>query len=263
MTPPTAPHRATWRAVAVPAEHGGWSLTAEPAVLGLLVAFSWPGSALGAAAMVAFLARTPLKVVLVDRGRHRWLDRTRVAAGIAAIELACLGALVGFAVTATAEKFWLPLAVAAPLVALELWYDMRSRGRRLIPELAGAIGIGSIATAIALAGGEAHRVAWGLWVVVAVRSAAAIPYVRVQITRTRVRPLARWTSDLAQLGATGAVVAAWAADLVPAAAAAAIVAIAAINMAAVRLPPRPAVVIGVQQTVFGIGVIVATAVALT
>jgi hypothetical protein len=247
----------------VPSEHGGWSLTAEPALLGLLVAFSWPGLALGAAAMVAFLARTPLKVVLVDRWRHRWLDRTRIAAGAAAVELACLGALVGFAVAATPERFWVPLAVAAPLVALELWYDMRSRGRRLVPELAGTVGIGSIAAAIALAGAEADRVAWGLWVVIAVRSVAAIPYVRVQITRTRVRPVPRWTSDVAQVGATAAVMAAWFTDLVPAAAAIAIAAVAVANTAAVRLKPRPAMVIGIQQMVFGIAVIVATAVALT
>ncbi|MGI9616377.1 MAG: YwiC-like family protein, partial [Acidimicrobiales bacterium] len=73
----------SWRQVAVPTEHGGWSLTAEPVLLGLLVAWSWPGLALGLAAMLAFVARTPLKVVLVDRWRNRWLDRSRVAAAIA------------------------------------------------------------------------------------------------------------------------------------------------------------------------------------
>ena len=70
---------ALWRQVAVPSEHGGWSLTAEPVVLGLVVAWSWPGLALGLAAMLAFVARTPVKFVLVDRWRHRWLDRSRLA----------------------------------------------------------------------------------------------------------------------------------------------------------------------------------------
>lgn len=260
--PATAPPTA-WRSVAIPSEHGGWSLTAEPAVLGLIVAFSWPGLALGAAAMVAFLTRTPLKVVLVDRWRHRWLGRTRLAAGIAAIELACLAGLVGFAVATTTERFWVPLAVAAPLVALELWYDMRSRGRRLIPELAGTVGIGSIAAAIGLAGGEADRVAWGLWIVVAARSVAAIPYVRAQIMRGRSRPAPRWTSDMAQLAATAAVMAAWAADLVPAAAAIVVAALAMFNTTALRSAPRRAVVIGIQQMVFGMAVIATTAVAVT
>ena len=48
--------------------------------------------------------------------------------------------------------FWVPLAVAAPFVGVELWFDMRSRGRRLIPELAGTFGIGSVVAAIVLIG---------------------------------------------------------------------------------------------------------------
>lgn len=246
----------------MPTEHGGWSLTAEPAVLGLLVAWSLPGLALGVAAMVAFLARTPLKLVLVDRFRHRWLDRTRVAAQIAAVELVVLVLLVAYALSA-AQSFWVPLAVAAPLIALELWYDMRSRGRRLIPELAGSIGIGSIATAIALADGAATRVAWGLWIVIAARSVAAIPYVRTQILRTRSKPAPNWNSDVAQVAAWGATVVGWAFDLVPFAAVVALSVLAAINLVAVRLAPKPAVVIGIQQMVFGIVVILTTAIAVS
>jgi hypothetical protein len=236
-------------------------LTAEPAVLGLLVAWSAPGLALGAAAMVAFLARTPLKLVLVDRFRHRWLPRTRMAAQVAAVETALLAVLVVYAAS-VAEPFWVPLAAAAPLVGVELWFDMRSRSRRLIPELAGSIGIGSIATAIALADGESATVAWGLWVVIAARSAAAIPYVRTQILRTKSRPAPNWHSDTAQLAAVTGVSIGWATDLVPAAAVVAITVLAVINLVAVRLVPRPAVVIGIQQTIFGIAVILATAIAL-
>ena len=51
--------RAAWRSVAIPDEHGGWGLTAEPVLLGLLVAPSWPGALLGVAAFVAFLVRSP------------------------------------------------------------------------------------------------------------------------------------------------------------------------------------------------------------
>ena len=72
-------HVTTWRAVAIPSEHGGWGLTLEPALLGLLVAPSIAGAAIGLAAFLAFLVRTPLKTVLVDRVRHRELDRDRVA----------------------------------------------------------------------------------------------------------------------------------------------------------------------------------------
>ncbi len=251
----------SWRSVALPSEHGGWSLTAEPAVLGLLVAWSFPGLALGVAAMLAFLARTPSKLVLVDCFRHRWLPRTRVAAQVATLESAIIVALVLYAATA-GERFWVPLAVAAPLVALELWYDMRSRGRRLVPELAGSVGIGAVATAIALADGSSARLAWGLWVVIAARSVAAIPYVRGQIQRTKSRPAPTWHSDVAQLLSIAAVSLGWALDLVPALAVGALVVLGVVNLVATRLPPRPAVVIGVQQMLFGIAVILATAIGL-
>jgi len=260
--PDVPPSKASWKSVALPSEHGGWSLTAEPALLGLIVAWSLPGLALGLAAMVAFVARTPLKVVLVDQGRHRRLDRTRLAARIAAVELAALAALVVWAALGAEAGFWIPLAVAAPLVGLELWYDMRSRGRRLVPELAGSIGIGSIATAIALADGADARVAWGLWVVVAARSLAAIPYVRTQIMRARSKPGPLWHSDAAQVVGVAAATIAWAADLVPGSAAIAIAVLAAINVVAVRLPPKPAVVIGIQQMIFGFALIATTATAV-
>ena len=110
---------APWRQVAIPTEHGGWSLTAEPVVLGLLVAWSWPGAALGVAAMLAFVARTPLKLVLVDRWRHRWLDRSRLALRIAAVEIALIVVLGAVAAATSANGwFWVPLAAAAPLVGI-------------------------------------------------------------------------------------------------------------------------------------------------
>ena len=40
--------RPLWRSVAIPTEHGGWGLTLEPVVLGLAVAPSLAGIALGA-----------------------------------------------------------------------------------------------------------------------------------------------------------------------------------------------------------------------
>ncbi len=258
----TASNGVSWRSVAIPTEHGGWSLTAEPAVLGLLVAWSWPGLALGLAAMVAFLARTPLKLVLVDHFRNRWLDRTRLAGQIATAEVTLIVLLVVYALSA-AEPFWAPLAVAAPLIGVELWYDMRSRGRRLIPELAGSIGIGSIATAIALADGASTTVAWGLWIVIAARSVAAIPYVRTQIMRSKSKPSPIWRSDAAQIAAWAGATVGWAFDLVPLAAVIALAVLAAINLVAVRLAPKPAVVIGVQQMFFGIAVIVTTAIAVS
>jgi hypothetical protein len=260
--PTAAGERSTLRAVAMPTEHGGWSLTLEPVVLGLLVAWSWPGLALGAAALLAFLARTPLKLVLVDRWRGRRLTRTSVAARVATVQLLALLALVGAATLSADARLWWPLLAAAPLVAVELWFDMRSRSRRLLPELAGTVGIASVAAAIALADGTDTGLALGLWVVVAARAAAAIPYARTQVFRTRSRPHPLWHSDVAQVAAVAAVVVAWSTGAAPVAAVIAIAAVAVFNIAAVRRAPRPAKIIGVQQMFFGIAVVVVTAVAV-
>lgn len=252
----------TWRSVALPSEHGGWSLTAEPALLGLIVAFSWSGLAIAAAAMLAFVARTPLKIVLVDRWRRRSLPRSRLALRIASVEIALLVLLAAIAALATDHRFWMPLAIAAPLVAVELWYDMRSRSRRLIPEIAGTVGIGSVAAAVALAGGASTLIATGLWCVVAARSVAAITSVRYQIMRSRSHPLPRWHSDLGQLAAIVGALVGWALDAVPLAALLALAALCLFNVVSVVLPARRAVVIGLHQTVFGLIVVAVTATAV-
>lgn len=258
---PAAPQpMPTWRQVAVPSEHGGWSLTAEPVILGLLVAWSWSGLALGVAAMLAFVARTPLKVVLVDRWRHRWRERTRVAAWIVAVELTlmvALGLVAGW--SASSVWFWVPLAAALPLVAVELWFDMRSRSRRLVPELAGTVGMGSVVAAIVLAAGQSNALALGLWVVVSARAVAAIPYARTQVFRGHGRQVSRWRSDLAQALAVGAVAGGWLADAVPTPAVVAVAGIAVFNVVAIRRPVRPAVVVGMQQMAFGVAVVAVTA----
>ena len=252
--------RATWRAVALPSEHGGWGLTLEPVLLGLLVAPSWAGLALGAAGLLAFLVRTPLKLVLVDRWRQRWLPRSRAAVVVAGIELVVLLALSVAAGVASGWRWLVPVAAAVPLVAVELWFDMRSRGRRLVPELAGAIGIGSVAAAIAVAGGEPARLAIGLWLVIAARAVASIPFVRVQIDRLRHGHGDRRASDLAQLAGVAIAVGAVAVDDRMVAGAVAVAVLAAGQLWWVRRPPIPAKRLGVRQLLLGLAVVVAAGV---
>lgn len=262
QTPGTAPSRqprAAWRAVALPDEHGGWGLTAEPALLGLIVAPSWAGAALAVAAIVAFLVRTPLKLVLVDRWRHRWLPRTGLAARIAAVELAMLAALALVAGARAGWSWLVPVVLAAPLVGVELWFDMRSRGRRLVPELAGAVGIAAVAAAVALAGGASVRLAAALWLVLAARSITTIPFVRVQIVRLRrgTGPVA--VSDRAQLAGAAVALAAIAVDVAAAAGATFILVLTALQARWVRRPPVPAKVLGFRQLGIGIGLVLVTA----
>jgi hypothetical protein len=257
--PASAVARSRWVAVALPTEHGGWGLTAEPVLLGLLVAPSWAGAALGGAAFLAFLVRTPIKVVLVDRFRHRWLPRTRLAAGIAAAELV---ALIGLAVVAwfLAGARWLwPVAVAAPLVAVELWFDMRSRSRRTVPELAGAVGIAGAAAAVVLADGGSVELAVGAWLVLASRATGSIPFVRTQIARLRSGSAPRRGSDLAQLA--GAVIGfvAVAVDRAYVLGAGAVLGLAVAQVVGVRRPPVPAKVLGLRQMAAGLAVVLAAA----
>src|SRR5690606_16216423 len=120
----------------------------------------------------------------------RRLDRTRLAWKVLAVEVAVLAALVALAAATASGPFWVPAFVAAPLVALELWFDMRSRSRRLVPELAGAVGISAVAAMVVLAGGEGAALATGVWLVPAARAATAVPHVRAQVLRLHGRPTA-------------------------------------------------------------------------
>jgi hypothetical protein len=245
----------TWRDVGIPTEHGGWSFTLEPVALGLIAAPSPAGIALGAAALLGFLVRTPLKIVLVDHLRRRRLERTRVAGRVALVyAILLIGAALVAVVTAT-DSFWVPLALAAPLIGIELWFDARSRSRRLVPELAGTVGIGSMAAAIGLAGGAGGMTAGGLWLVAAGRAVATVPFVRVQLRRLKAQAYRAWESDAAQLAVMGVGWAGWTLGAIPAAAAIALVVLGVAHLVLVRASVPPVAMLGAQQVVLGLGVV--------
>lgn len=256
----TAVARPTWRAVVVPSEHGGWGLTLEPALLGLLVAPSLAGGALALAAFLAFLVRTPLKTVLVDRRRHRVLDRDRLAGRVVAVELALLALMVAIAFVRAGADWCVPLLIALPLFATELWYDARSRSRRLVPELCGAVGISAVVAAIALAGGVSWRLAIALWIILGARAVASVPFARVQVLRLRSTPPSTITSDLGQAVALVIAAVAVAVEVSVLAGAVAIAVVAVVQFAWSRGPARPAKVVGFSQLGFGLAVVAATAI---
>ena len=68
-----------WKPVAIPAEHGGWGLLAEPVVLGLVIAPAPAGACLALAALAGFLARHPLRLWLLDRRKGVRYPRTALA----------------------------------------------------------------------------------------------------------------------------------------------------------------------------------------
>ncbi|MGA9278265.1 YwiC-like family protein [Ilumatobacter sp.] len=258
---PTGRRRSTWRAVAIPSEHGGWGLTAEPILLGLIIGFSWPGVAVGTAALLAFLVRTPLKLYLVDRRRGRTLERTRLAARVAGIELGLIVALTLAAISSSGSAWLIPIAAATPFVATELWFDVRSRGRRLVPEVSGSIGIASVAAAIVVAGGGSVAVAVGAWLILGARATTSIPFVRTQIMRLRHGTAPLVLTDVLQ--AVGVVVAGVAVAVEPTmiVGAAAVAAVAIVQFCWLRREfVPPAKVLGTVQMVLGLIVVAATAI---
>ncbi len=245
----------------MPTEHGGWGLTLEPVLLGLLIAWSWAGLTIGIAAFLAFLVRTPLKIAVVDRRRHRSLPRTRLARRVAEVELLLIAGLGVTALVAAGPTWLVPVAAALPLVAIEWWFDVRSRSRRLVPELAGACGIAAVAAAIVLADDDRWRLAAAAWLVLAARATCSIPYVRTQIVRVRRGTTSLASADAFQL--VGAAIAVAAALIEPQLwlGGVAVVMVAGAQAIALRRPNVPPVkTIGLRQMAAGLVVVMAAAV---
>ncbi len=183
------PGRPLWRTVALPAERGGWGIALEPIALGLLVAPSVTGFFLALAALGSFLVRTPLKIAWTDLRRGQRLPRTRLALQF----LLLYGALVvvGFAAAFLTGGLrpLLPLLAASPVTGLQLYYDLFSSARQLLPELAGPVALSSVAGGIALARGWSWPAALALWAVPGLRTMPTVLYVRARVRLERNIPV--------------------------------------------------------------------------
>ncbi len=190
-----APHPATrtnasgapplWKSVALPAEHGGWGLLIEPALLGLTLAWSIAGAAIVLATLLAFLARHPLRLAFMDRRRRVRYPRTRLA------ELCFLAYATGAvlflaaALALTSHSFLLALAAGAPFAVAALGYDAQGRGREALAESCGAAALSTSAAAIGMAGGFAAMQAIAAASLLAVRALTSVLYVRARIRLDR------------------------------------------------------------------------------
>lgn len=257
--------RSPLRSVAIPAEHGGWSLTAEPVVLGLLVAPSQAGFLMGAFAILAFLARTPARIVAVDMRHRRFLHRTRLAITVLLCEATLLTAIFVAMLALASPTFLIPLVLSVPFFGIAFFYDVRHRARHLVPELLGAIGVGSFAPALALSSGEVSaRVSASLWVVLALRSLLAIPYVRLQLARAKRQTEFVHTrvNFVSQMFVAAVAFPLEYFNVIPLLSACVLVLVAIAQHALARTAPPRAAIIGVQQVFIGIVVVAATALAV-
>ncbi|NDJ61814.1 MAG: YwiC-like family protein [Chloroflexi bacterium] len=190
------------RSVALPSEHGGWGFLIEPIILGLLVAGSGAGLLLAAGAFGIFLIHQPLKVAVKDRRKGRrppraiWAERFAMGYGL----LALIPTLI--LIASVPPTFLLPVLLAVPFAAVQLYYDARNQSRHLIPEICGALALAMIAPAIAVLGGWDVLAALPLWVILALRAITAILYVRSRLRLERgatVAPQPVWIIHAAAL----------------------------------------------------------------
>lgn len=254
------------RTVALPIEHGAWGFLLEPAVLGLLVAASWPGVALVLAALAALLLQTPLSIVVADARRGRRYPRTAWAGRFVVGYGAALVAFGSWAVAAHGGPgLLLPAALAVPLVAVQLAYEARNRPREAVPETAGALAMGSLAACVAVAGGWSLLPALGLWALLAARTVPAILYVRARLRVERGEAVDVRPSAATHAAALGAVVAAAAAGVVSwiAAAPYAVLLVRAVRGLAPYRTPTTARVVGFREIAFGLLTAVGVAIGVT
>ncbi len=185
--PATAPPSAAvpLKAVALPAEHGGWGLLAEPLVLGLVLAPTPAGGCLAFAALFAFLARQPLRLALIDRRKGARYPRTALAERVFAAFVGAAALLLALAFATARAPFWTALAVAAPFALAALAHDALGRGREALGEVAGAAALSASTAAIALAGGVAPAIAFAASTLLALRALTSVLYVRARIRLDR------------------------------------------------------------------------------
>lgn len=261
-----AVNRPRLRPIALPTEHGGWSLILEPIALGLWVAPSWAGLLLGVAAFGLFLTRHPLQLAYRDTQRGKRHPRTvwamRFAAGYGT--LALVAGLLAFAVTD--HPFWQTLILAIPMVAVQLTYDLQRRGRELIPEVVGAMALSLVAPTIALADNWSLAAAGALWLVLLARIIGTILYVRARLRLERGEnpsPVPTHTAHVVGLAVVIALVLMGEVQWLAGVAIGVLLLRALYGLSEWRKPAPRAAIIGVQEVIFGIITVTLVAISYT
>ena len=199
-----APRSVSFKSVALPAEHGSWSLVSEPIVLGLLIAPTWTGVALVVAAFALFLFNRPFKIYWGDSRRGRTYERTKMARRYALMYgTIALIATVSALILGGWRPF-VPFALAAPLLLLFMYYDKRP-GRHWQAELSAPVAFSAVVMSVALAGGFTWLVSLSLWGFMIARAIPAILFVRARLRLDKGKPISPWGTIAAHILAAVAV----------------------------------------------------------
>jgi hypothetical protein len=93
------------------------------------------------------------------------------------------------------------LATAAPFAAVQLAYDARLKSRQLLPELMGAVALGSVAAAEMRAAGLPLVACLAAWALLAAKASGAVLYVRARLRHDRGLAANRTTAVTFHVGA--------------------------------------------------------------
>ena len=239
------------RPLALPIEHGGWSILFEPIILALIVAPSLPGGLVAAAAVLAFLARHPLKLFVQDRRRGKQFARTHICAWLALAYAAASTIALFAAVAIAGSRVLLPLAAGGLFALTQFALDVRQRGRTFIAEVCGACATATVACAIAVASHESWEMALTLALLAGSLTLPATLFVRAVLRGER------RTMTVGMHGAAIVAAAAlWHRGLAPAAAIAVMVMLLLRAMIGLQSKPQAARIVGSREAVWGAAAVI-------
>ena len=174
--------RRTIRSIALPAEHGAWSLWLEPTALALLIAPSVTGLLVALSGLSALLIRQPLKVILVDLRRRKIYRRTQLGAGFLAFYSIIFAILLLAAIRWAGAGSVLPLLPALLVATLiVLHFDVYGDSRGWLPEVLASVVMAAFAVSICLAADWSWEQSLAVAGIALARAIPAIIYVRARL----------------------------------------------------------------------------------
>ena len=174
-----------WKSIALPKEHGAWVMLIEAIIVGMGLSLSPSAVFLSAIAILALFLVNPLKILLRDMKEKKQYPRTGLAFIFTLIYSGFIIGLLGVVGYFNRNAFWVPLAVAAVLFLIQIWYGLQRQDKSLAAEIVGGLATGAIAASILLAGGYSFVTAVCVWGFLVVRALTSIYYVRQRLRKAR------------------------------------------------------------------------------